>query len=166
VKIAIRFDRKVRRHPFRYVFQCALAGVATMALLVFLDLLTYRGLVAALGATTFLIFTMPHRVSCRPRYVIGGYVMGVSAGVLCTLAFAQPGALLFISSVFALGALSVGCASLLMVSTNTEHPPAAGVALGLVLQPWDYETVLYVLGCVCFLSLARYLLKRFMIDLL
>jgi len=166
MKTAVRFDRKVSKHPFRYIFQCALAGIVTMVFLIFLDLLTYKGLVAALGATTFLIFTMPHRVSCKPRYVVGGYVMGMLAGVICTLVFGGPNAPLPVSSLVALGAISVGSASLLMVSTNTEHPPAAGFALGLVLQPWDYEAVLYVLGCVCFLSFARYLLKRFMIDLL
>jgi CBS-domain-containing membrane protein len=137
-----------------------------MAFLVFLRLVTYTGIVAALGATTFMIFTMPHRVSCRPRYVIGGYAMGTVAGALCNLAFVYPDAWLPSPGLFFLGAISVGTASLLMVSTNTEHPPAAGVALGLVLQPWDYMTLFYVLGCVCFLSLVRFLFKRFLIDLL
>jgi CBS-domain-containing membrane protein len=142
-----RFDKEFERHPIRYVVQSAMAGIVTMVFLSFLDLLTYIGLVAALGATTFLIFTMPHKVSARPRYVIGGYVM------------------VPLDSVFAIGAIAVGLATLLMVATNTEHPPAAGVALGLVLQPWDYRTVVYVLGCVCFLCAARHVLKRVMIDL-
>jgi CBS-domain-containing membrane protein len=162
----LKLDRKFGKTPLRYLLQCGLAGLVTMAFLSFLDLLTYRGVVAALGATTFLIFTMPHRVSSGPRFVIGGYVMGVVAGTLCSLAFAHPGGVLHISSVFLLGAIAVGGASLLMVLTNTEHPPAAGLALGLVLQQWDYKTVLYVLGCVCFLAISRRLLRRYLIDLL
>jgi CBS-domain-containing membrane protein len=158
------FDKEFRHHPVRYVTQSAVAGVVTMVFLSFLDLLVYTGLVAALGATTFLIFTMPHKVSARPRYVIGGYVMGGLGGILTSLAFASEG-VLPLGSVFAVGAIAVGLVTLLMVTTNTEHPPAAGMALGLVLQPWDYRTVLYVLGCVCFLCLARHALKRFMIDL-
>lgn len=158
------FDKEFGHHPVRYVIQSAIAGIVTMVFLSFLDILTYTGLVAALGATTFLIFTMPHKVSARPRYVIGGYIMGAVAGVLTSYAFSS-GGLLPLASVFGLGAVAVGLATLLMVTTNTEHPPAAGMALGLVLQPWDYRTVLYVLGCVCFLCLARLALKRFMIDL-
>jgi CBS-domain-containing membrane protein len=158
------FDEEFRHHPIRYLVQSALAGVVTMAFLSFLDILTYTGLVAALGATTFLIFTMPHKVSARPRYVMGGYVMGGLAGVLTSIAF-SPAGILPLESTFAVGAVAVGLATLLMVTTNTEHPPAAGMALGLVLQPWDYKTVAYVLGCVCFLCLARYVLKGVMIDL-
>ena len=161
---SFRFDKEFRHHPVRYIIQSAIAGVVTMVILSFLDLLTYTGLVAALGATTFLIFTMPHKVSARARYVIGGYVMGALAGVLTRFAFSADG-LLPLGNVFALGAIAVGCATLLMVTTNTEHPPAAGMALGLVLQPWDYKTVLYVMGCVCFLCLAKHALKRYMIDL-
>lgn len=164
MKRRARLDERFRHHPVRYLLQSAMAGVVTMVVLSFLDLLTYTGLVAALGATTFLIFTMPHKVSARPRYVIGGYVMGGLSGILTSHAFAT-GGLLPIDSVFAIGAIAVGLATFLMVITNTEHPPAAGMALGLVLQPWDYRTVLYVLGCVCFLCLAKQVLKRVMIDL-
>ena len=158
-------DEEFKRQPVRYLVQSAMAGIVTMVFLSFLDLLTHTGLVAALGATTFLIFTMPHKVSARPRYVIGGYIMGGLGGILTSYAFAS-GGLLPLNNMFAIGAIAVGSATLLMVTTNTEHPPAAGMALGLVLQPWDYKTVVYVLGCVCFLCLARHVLKRVMIDLL
>lgn len=160
----LHLDEEFRHHPVRYLLQSAMAGVVTMVFLSFLDILTYTGLVAALGATTFLIFTMPHKVSARPRYVVGGYVMGGLAGILTSYAFSS-GGILPLDSVFAIGAIAVGLATFLMVTTNTEHPPAAGMALGLVLQPWDYKTVAYVLGCVCFLCLARLVLKRVMIDL-
>jgi CBS-domain-containing membrane protein len=161
----VGFDEKFGRTPHRYLLQCTVAGAITMAFLSMVDLLTHIGLVAALGATTFLVFTMPHKVSSRPRYVIGGYVMGVIAGVLTDFAFGSPHALVPISQMFVLGAIAVGVASLLMVTTDTEHPPAAGLALGLVLQDWDFYSVLYVMGCVCFLSVAKRLLKRFLIDL-
>lgn len=162
----LNLDEKFARKPGRYVLQCAIAGLVAMAMLSFLHILTYTGMVAALGATIFMTFTMPHRVSSRPRYMIGGYVMGTIAGVLCNLAFIGDGSWLPSPGIFFLGAIAVGTASLLMVSTNTEHPPAAGFALGLVLQQWDYMTLLYVLACVCLLSIIRLALKRFLIDLL
>jgi CBS-domain-containing membrane protein len=70
------------------------------------------------------------------------------------------------TSLAAMGAIAVAVAGLLMVSTNTEHPPAAGVALGLVLQPWTYPTVVFVLASAVFLSIAKHFLKPVMIDLL
>jgi CBS-domain-containing membrane protein len=162
----LNLDKKFPKSPGRYVLQCAVAGLAAMAMLSLLHLVTYTGMVAALGATIFMTFTMPHRVSSRPRYVIGGYVMGSIAGALCNFVFVGPGAWLPSPGMFFLGAIAVGTASLLMVATNTEHPPAAGFALGLVLQPWDYRTLTYVLVCVCVLAIIRIALKRFLIDLL
>jgi CBS-domain-containing membrane protein len=160
------FDHKFRKNAARYVIQCAVAGIMAMVFLIFLGVLQHIGVVAALGATTFMIFTMPHRVSSGPRYVVGGYVMGTLSGVLCNLLFLGPRPLLPMPGLFVIGAISVGVASLLMVSTNTEHPPACGLALGLVLQQWDYRAIFYVLGGVSFLSLARYLLRKWLIDLL
>ncbi len=138
----------------------------TMAFLSFLHLIKYHGIVAALGATTFMIFTMPHRVSTRARYVIGGYTMGALAGILATLAFKTQAPQTLALETFLVGAITVGVASLLMVVTNTEHPPAAGFALALILQPWDFGTLAYVLTWVCFLSVAKRCLKRYLIDLL
>lgn len=160
------FDIKVRKQLHRYVFQCALAGGAVFVFLSFLDVIEHTGLVAALGATTFMTFTMPYRVSTRARYIVGGYVVGIIVGVLCS--FILQGSLTGYgdTGLAAMGALAVAVASLLMVTTNTEHPPAAGIALGLVVQPWTYPTVLFVLASVVFLSLAKHYLKPVMIDLL
>ena len=40
-------------------------------------------------------------------------------------------------------ALSVGLGALLMVITNTEHPPAAGTAFALVVDPWSWSAILF-----------------------
>ena len=160
------FDIKVRKQLHRYVIQCAMAGGVAFVFLSFLSVVEHTGLVAALGATTFMTFTMPHRVSTRARYVIGGYVAGIIVGVLCS--FILRGSLIAYghTGFAAMGAVAVAVTALLMVTTNTEHPPAAGIALGLVLQPWTYPTVLFVLAAVVFLSIAKRVLKPVMIDLL
>ena len=160
------FDIKVRKQLHRYILQCALAGGVVFVILSFLGVVEHTGLVAALGATTFMTFTMPHRVSTRARYVIGGYVAGIIVGVLCS--FILRGSMIVYghTAFAAMGAVAVAVTALLMVTTNTEHPPAAGIALGLVLQPWTYPTVLFVLASVVFLSVAKRVLKPVMIDLL
>ncbi len=166
MKLEFKFDSKLRRKPGHYLIQSAVAGFMTMMFLSFLRLVTYHGIVAALGATTFMIFTMPHRVSTRPRYVIGGYVMAAITGILVNFAFKLPEPQGQILATFIVGAITVGITSLLMVSTNTEHPPAAGFSLALILQPWDFRTLLYVLAWVCLLSIAKHALRRYLVDLL
>jgi len=62
-------------------------------------------------------------------------------------------------------ALSVGLSIFIMVITNTEHPPAAGTALGITVQGWNYSTVLIILTTVITLSIIKYLLKSWLKDL-
>ncbi len=160
-----RLDEKFTRMPLRYLIQCSLGALATAGFLSMLEVLNHIGLVAALGATTFMVFTMPHRVSSRPRYLIGGYSWGVLSGVGASSVLSVLGEH-GTTTIAWFGAASVGVTALLMVATDTEHPPAAGVALGLVLQTWDYRTIIYVMASVIFLSVVRRLLSKFLIDLL
>ena len=52
-----------------------------------------------------------------------------------------------------------------MAITNTEHPPAAGTALGIVIQGWSYSTLLVIIITISLLSLTKYLLKSWLKDL-
>ncbi|MEA3407179.1 MAG: hypothetical protein U9R48_03760 [Chloroflexota bacterium] len=52
-----------------------------------------------------------------------------------------------------------------MLATDTGHPPAAGLALGFVADPWTEATVLFVLSAISLLALARYVLRDILIDL-
>ncbi len=52
-----------------------------------------------------------------------------------------------------------------MVTTNTEHPPAAGTALGLVAHGWEYQTLVFVLGAALIMSLVRHGLRPRLRDL-
>ena len=62
-------------------------------------------------------------------------------------------------------AISVGLAIFTMVITNTEHPPAAGTALGITIQGWSYSTILVIISTILLLSLFKYLLKTWLKDL-
>jgi hypothetical protein len=53
-----------------------------------------------------------------------------------------------------------------MVSTDTEHPPAAGTALGLVIYGWSPSAVFFILSSVIVLSLLRVVLRPRLINLL
>jgi CBS-domain-containing membrane protein len=62
--------------------------------------------------------------------------------------------------------LSVGLSILLMVLTNTEHAPAAGTALGLVVGGWAPSAILFVLLGAVILSAVHMLLRPHLTNLL
>lgn len=159
-------DTNLKKDWRKYVMQCLLVVAALIVILYFLDILTHAAIVAALGASTFIVFTMPRWITARPRNVIGGHIMGLIAGSICYFALVYPtfgvsDKFLYISA----AALSVGLAILLMVSTDTEHPPAAGTAVGIVASGWSSSAVLFVLIFAVVLSLVRYLLKPWLREL-
>ncbi len=63
-------------------------------------------------------------------------------------------------------ALSVGLGALLMVITNTEHPPAAGAAFALVIDPWSWSAILFVISSAIILSVVRIILRPKLTNLL
>jgi len=64
------------------------------------------------------------------------------------------------------GGLAIGLAMFGMVITNTEHPPAASLALGLVLGEWHLLTVMVALVEIVMLCILKKLLKPILINLL
>jgi CBS-domain-containing membrane protein len=62
-------------------------------------------------------------------------------------------------------ALSVALALFFMTITNTEHPPAASTALGIVAYGASWQTVLFVLLFAVSLSIIRRLLGNWLRDL-
>ena len=62
------------------------------------------------------------------------------------------------------GGLAVGLAMFLMTITNTEHAPAAGMALALVLNPWKLETIVFIFASVLWLKFIKKLLRRHLMD--
>ena len=160
------FDDKLRWAWRSYLWQSALATLAVIAILYVLNVTIHAAIVAALGASTFIVFAIPHNITAEPRRLIGGHAVGLAVGAFCHFAVLQPllgggGTFPYVLA----SALAVGMSIFLMVITNTEHPPAAGTALGLVAQPWGYLTVISVLGFAVLLSLARYLLAPRMRNL-
>ncbi len=153
----------------RYFLQCGLATIVVLFILLILDTLTQTVLIAALGASTFIAFALPRSVHSDPRHMIGGYFIGIVAGGLLgtleqALHFNSAGATHQEMVVF--GALATGVAMFLMVITKTEHPPAAALALGLVLNAWDWPTLAFIMGGITFLSIIKQIVMPLLMDLL
>ncbi len=168
----LRFlDPKFRRNYLRYIAQCIAATVFIFVVLVVLNVLTQTVLIASLGATAFISFTMPHVESSKPRYLIGGYAVGVVVGVVVSVLVGwiqiELGVDMDRLVVVSGAAIATGLAMFLMVVTDTEHPPAAAVALGFVLNSWDLRAIVVVVlvGVSC-ISMLKEAYKHRMMNLL
>lgn len=130
-------DEKAKQDIRPYLLQSLLATLTIFFILVFLDVLSHTAIIATLGSSAFLVFTRPRAYASRPRPLIGGYLVG----------------------------MAVGSAIFLMVVTDTEHPPAAGMSLGLVLNQWDHKTLLFIFVAVIVMAVLRKYLQPYMVDL-
>lgn len=158
-----------RENYRRFALQCSLAGLVVLTLLLVLDAVTQTVLIAALGSTAFIAFAVPRSLHSDPRYLIGGYLIGMVSGTLMSLIHYQigePGTLLFHAAMIVCGALAISLAMFMMVVTRTEHAPAAALALGLVLNDWDLLTLAVVLIGVVALSIVKQLILPLLLDLI
>ena len=162
-------DKSFVRAPKSYIIQSLLAVAVTALILYFVEVLTHAAIVAALGASTFIVFVMPHSITAQPRRLIGGHIIGLICGTLCYYIFLT-GRLGEVAAnwefiLWYACDLSVGLSIFLMAITNTEHPPAAATALGIVAHGWSYQVVIFVLACAIGLAVARRLLGSHLKDL-
>ncbi|MGO1368069.1 HPP family protein [Senegalia sp. (in: firmicutes)] len=167
--IIIFFDSKFKDNIKRYIFQCILATISIMFILLFLNYFVYTTIIASLGATTFIVFTMPKTHSAQTKNILGGYTLGIVFGIIFHLI-----SIFLIDIIDSInlhtlymitGALSVGVTSFIMTITNTEHPPAVGMALSLILTPWEFKTLFFVYLCIILMIVVKKLLKKQLIDL-
>ena len=166
----IIFDKKFKKNRLKYIFQCFLATLTIFAVLIFLDVLNEAALITALGASAFIVFTMPTQYSSDPRRLIGGYIVGLIVGfIFFLLSISTSSNQIFeneITLLIIFGAISVGFAVFIMAVTNTEHAPAAGIALGLVINKWDYLTIIFIIIAILWLAGIRIILKNYLMDLI
>jgi CBS-domain-containing membrane protein len=134
------------------------------------DAMTNAVLIAALGSSVFIVFAMPEAQVSRPRFLIGGYIVGIAMACLChhlsLWSLMTWTSIIHESSHVVFGAIAVGLAIFVMVITDTEHPPAAGLTLGLIVNEWSYMTIAVVFVGIISLSAIRFVLKPVLKNLL
>lgn len=154
-------DQQFAPHWMNYIFQ----GLSAVGC-VFIVLVSLRGqnllVTASLAATAFTIFVMPRSITASARNVIGGHVIGILFGLLFSLFSPEN---IFMQDF--LYALLIGCVLLVMAVTNTEHPPAAGSALGVAMSsPNNYQLEIGIILGVLLLALMHRVLRPVMRDLI
>jgi CBS-domain-containing membrane protein len=142
-----------------YVLQSLFATMAVFIVLYFLSLQN-AVIIASIGATAFIVFAMPDYVTAQPRNVIGGHLVGLFWGFVFSLV---PHAALI--GGLACYSLAVGLSIFSMVVTDTEHPPAAGTALGVAITGMSLQVLVAVVLSIVLLSLIHRFFKPYLRDL-
>jgi len=167
---SVLLDPKFRRQYKRYIFQALLATVAMAVMLLFVDSLSSAAIAAGLGSSVVGIFINPTGATARLRSVVGGHTMALLLGsVFSFILFAGSieGFIADHSQFHALMmAISVGLLILVMAVTDTEHPPAAGIVIGMASREWTPEVFGAILGALVLLGVIKLVLKRHLRDLL
>lgn len=162
-------DTKFHKNKKEFFLQSLLATVATFLVLMFLDVASNSAVIAALGSSAFIAFTMPGRPISSAGKIIGGYIVGIIVGCFCywisTAAFIQNFDIITSNTYLIFCSLSVGLSIFLMVITNTEHPPAAGLAMGLFLNKCAPNSILVVCIGILGLVLIKQILTPILKDL-
>jgi HPP family len=155
----LKMIEEFRLYWRHYVLQSLFATVAIFIVLYFLSLQN-AVIIASIGATAFIVLAMPDYVTAQPRNVIGGHLVGLFWGFAFSLV---PHAATIVDLVCYL--LAVGLSIFTMVVTDTEHPPAAGTALGVAITGMSPNVLVAVLLSIVLLSLMHRFFKPYLRDL-
>lgn len=164
---------------FKFHLICQVSG-AVLALAIVLTLMSLDSQsqvlwavgAGSLASSIFIIFTIPESIAAQPRRILGGYAVALIVGLIAHYALLKIFGLL--ETHFVLGntkffwvsaAVVMGLVMVLMVLMNFQHPPAAGVALVLMLDIQEYYTVAVIILTVCSLALIKFWLKNYLINL-
>ena len=156
-------------YPWTFAFQALLAAAVMLAVLTFVHSLSSAAIAAGLASSVVGIFINPSNRTARIRSVVGGHGLSLLLGsAFSVLLFLGPveGFLLEMPVMHDLSlALAVGVAMLFMAVTNTEHPPAAGTALGMASREFDIFIFLSIIGAVALLAVLKLAIRPYLRDL-
>jgi len=169
--------RTLKSNWLNYLWQPALAVVFLTVVLFFMNRYTMSDVLWAVGAgslasSCFIVFGNPSSSSSLPLKIIGGYVIGIVSGVIFRLIAMHihdlPHGFLGTPYFHFAGVLAAFCAGtclFFMSVLKLQHPPAAGMALVLVVDMRDYKVVFIVFIAALILASLRRLLCHHLKDL-
>ena len=125
----------------------------------------------SLGSSAFLAFVAHDTAMAKARRMIPGYVIGIVMGILggyvlflsahCTGFHCPVGQLDVL-----IAAITAAATMVFMVLFACEHPPAVGVAIGLVLRQWDITILLLIVATVVIIAVVKGILRPWLRNLL
>jgi len=126
----------------------------------------------SLASSSYIVFGKPSKLAANSSHILTSYVVAMCVGIF--LRYVVEMHLLSRSSLFVeyrfffdsfVAALAVAFTLIITARLHMDHPPAAGIALVLVLDVRDYQTLIIILFSVIMLSFFSFALRRWMCDL-
>ena len=152
-------SKNLKERWFNYFWQSAAAGLITFLMLFVFSEVIALIILAGVGSTYFTIFALPSNRTASNRNIFGSYLICILIGLFCT----------YIPSASLSGGVSIGVSAFFMVITDTEHPPAAGIALGLSMAEHlddAYSGAFFALTGALVAIALKFLLSRWLKDLI
>lgn len=162
-------DPGFAKYPWAFAFQAGLATMVMLAILTFVDSLSSAAIAAGLASSVVGTFIGPNNRTASIRSVMGGHGVALLLGMVFSLILFFGPVDTFLSDAGVLRnfsyAFAVGAAMLLMAITNTEHPPAAGTALGMASREFDILIFLSIIGAVALLAVMKLAIRPYLRNL-
>lgn len=154
----------IQLHWKNYLLQCVASTATIFILLMLVSIHQKPIIIASIAASTFIVFTIPSYRPAQPRNMIAGHLIGMFCGLFVAeiiLPNVHPSLIAYEFWY----AFAVGISIFLMVVTDTEHPPAAGTALGVVVLGFSVKLTFTILISIFFLAGVHYFFKNQIRDL-
>jgi len=120
--------------------------------------------ITGLAASSFIAFAFPEAQSSRPKYLIGGYVCGIAGGagadLICDNVLALCISDVTIATVISC-VIAVYIASVMMMSFNLQHPPAAAMASAVVIDNNPLWAAFVALACILLICLIKMFVMKY-----
>ncbi len=169
----------MRAYPwFNLIWQSLLATIFTGWILFFMNYFANSNVLWAVGAgslssSSYIIFSKPSTAPAAFKNILSGYLIGIITGIILyivkmSLGFFNYGILEMPYSyiIGIMAASSVGLCLFIMALFKVEHPPAAGVALVLVVDIYNYNEIIFIIVAALLLAMTHYCLRNKLVDLM
>ncbi len=118
-------------------------------------------IIASIGATAFIVFAMPNSISCQPKRIIGGHLLGFFVGA-CFAVFPFMNFLLGGARWHALAMDITLCA---LVAMDFERRTAGVTALDMTVAGYSQDAAIAIITSVIMLAFISHYAKPFVRDL-
>lgn len=165
----LEIDEKYKNHRRQYIIQSLMVVGVIAFVMTVMDIFSQGITVASIGASATIAFARPHTETARSKYLIGSYSFAVLIAWGCTLlmnfSLGIFPSLKEDTSLIIFGSLVVGLTVFITVITETEHPPASALALGLLMNGITLSNAAEAIVAISIVAAMRRIFQKHMMDL-